>query len=108
MKSVSLLAMLMLSLLSWSFAQQRTITGTVTDAGNGDPLIGASVLVKGTLTGTVTDFDGTYQLNIPEGNAVLVITYTGYSAEEVPIGASNVVNISLKQGLALDEVIIKW
>lgn len=106
MKSVSLLAMLMLSLLSWSFAQQRTITGTVTDAGNGEPLIGASVLVKGTLTGTVTDFDGTYQLNLPEGNGVLVFTYTGYSSEEVTIGASNVVDIALRQGLALDEVIV--
>lgn len=106
MKRVSLLAMLMLSLLSWSFAQERTITGTVTDAGNGDPLIGASVLVKGTLTGTVTDFDGTYSLSLPEGNNVLVFTYTGYSAKEVPVGASTVLDVTMQQGLALDEVIV--
>lgn len=106
MKRVSLLALLMLSCLSWSFAQQRTISGTVTDAVNGDPLIGASVLVKGTLTGTVTDFDGTYQLNLPEGNDVLVFTYTGYSPKEVTIGASNIVDVTMQQGLALDEVIV--
>lgn len=105
MKRVSLLAGLLLCCISWSFAQ-RSIRGVVTDAGNGEPLIGASVLVKGTLSGTVTDFDGSYQLNLPEGGNILVFSYTGYSGREVTIGTSDVINVSMQQGLALDEVIV--
>lgn len=105
MKRISLLGMLLLMCFSWSFAQ-RTITGTVTDAENGDPLIGASVLVKGTQSGTVTDFDGKYQLAVPDGTDVLVFTYTGYAGQEVNVGTSNVVDAALKQGLSLDEIIV--
>ncbi|MCB0682861.1 MAG: carboxypeptidase-like regulatory domain-containing protein, partial [Saprospiraceae bacterium] len=69
---------------------QRTVSGTVNDA-DGQPLIGASVLVKGTSTGTVTDIDGQYTVTVPEGAAQLTFSYVGYVTLEVDLGASNVV-----------------
>ncbi len=85
---------------------QRTITGTVTDAETGEPLIGANILVVGTSTGTVTDFDGTYSLDVPEGAEQLEFSYTGYAAQRVDIGASNVVNVELSAGELLEEVVV--
>ncbi|MFN7117194.1 MAG: TonB-dependent receptor domain-containing protein [Saprospiraceae bacterium] len=65
---------------------QRTIRGEVTDAATGEPLISASVLVKGTGTGTITDFDGSFTLKITESLPVtLEISYTGYTAKEVQV-----------------------
>jgi TonB-dependent starch-binding outer membrane protein SusC len=64
---------------------QRVVTGTVTD-NNGDPLIGASVLVVGTTVGTVTDFNGTYTLTVPEGSNTIQISYTGYEPQVVTLG----------------------
>ena len=95
----------MLTLVSWTFAQQRSISGTVTDS-QGQPLIGASVLVKGTTSGTITDIDGTYQLALPDGAAVLVFSYTGFAPQEITIGPSNVVDVSLQEGLVLSEIIV--
>ncbi len=85
---------------------QRTITGTVTDAENGDPLIGANILVVGTSTGTVTDFDGNYSLELPEGATQLEFSYTGYRAQTVNIGASDVVDVQLSAGELLDEIVV--
>ena len=85
---------------------QRSISGTVTDAETGEPLIGASVLAQGTTTGTVTDFDGTYTLDVPEGASVLEFSYTGYTALEVNIGTDNQVDAALTAGTALDEVVV--
>ena len=62
---------------------QNTITGTIVDGDSGDPLIGASVLVKGTSTGTITDFDGNFKLQVAgKGDYVLVFSYTGYEDME--------------------------
>lgn len=105
MKRVSILGILMFTLVSWSFAQQRNIQGTVSDK-SGEPLIGASVLVKGTTSGTITDIDGTYQLIVPDGASVLVFSYTGFSPQEISIGISTVIDVSLEEGLALNEVIV--
>lgn len=93
-------------MLSNALLAQRTITGTVTDAQDGEPLIGANVLVVGTSTGTVTEFDGTYQLNVPDGATELEFSYTGYAAQKVTIGVSNVVDIALAAGELLDEVVV--
>ena len=71
-----LLLLAVLGLSNFAYAQ-RTITGTVTDAENGEPLIGANILVVGTSTGTITDFDGKYQVNVPEGATTLEFSYTG-------------------------------
>ncbi len=88
-----------------SFAQ-RTVTGTVTDGGDGEPLIGASILVSGTSSGTVTDIDGTYSINVPSGATELEVSYTGYATQNITLGASNVVDVALSAGSVLDEVVV--
>ncbi len=86
---------------------QRTISGTITDAENNEPLIGASVGVKGTTGGTVTDIDGKYKLEVPSGSNTIVVSYTGYASKEVELtGNSNILNISMKTGEILDEVVV--
>lgn len=85
---------------------QRTISGTVTDEG-GEPLIGASILVKGTSSGTVTDLDGKYELSVPDGSTMLVISYTGFATQEVAIGVSNVLDLVLAEAAEeLAEVVV--
>ena len=88
-----------------SMMGQKMISGTITDAANGDALIGANVLVKGTGNGTITDIDGTFSLKAAEGS-VLVISYTGYIDQEIAVGASSTVNISLAAGKLLEEVVV--
>jgi len=90
----------------FTISAQRTISGTVTDAENNEPLIGANVLIKGFGTGTITDIDGSYALRIPEGATELVFSYTGYIDQEVTIGASSTINVSLAAGKLLDEVVV--
>ncbi|MBX2815433.1 MAG: TonB-dependent receptor [Saprospiraceae bacterium] len=87
----------------WS---QSTVTGVVTDSENGEPLIGANVLVKGTTTGTITDFDGSYSVSVPDGANTLVISYTGYSELEVDIAGQSTIDVSLSAGTALDEIVV--
>ena len=72
MKKLSLLFSLMLFLVGFTYGQ-RMVKGTVVDA-DGVPLIGANVLVKGTTVGTITDFDGTFAINVSEGNNMLEIS----------------------------------
>jgi TonB-linked SusC/RagA family outer membrane protein len=104
MKKLSLVLGLVLFSISTILAQ-RTVTGKVTDE-NGEALIGASVLVKGTTTGTVSDVDGTYSVRVPEGSDVLVFSYTGFTTQEVTLGASNVVDVVLLSGVAIDEIVV--
>lgn len=85
---------------------QRDISGTITDAENGDPLIGASILVAGTSSGTATDFDGSYKLSVPAGATQIVVSYTGYTSQTITLGASNVVDVALSAGELLDEVVV--
>lgn len=91
--------------LGEGLAAQRTITGTVTDASTGEGLIGANVVVKGTTVGTVTDFDGSYSLAVPENADSLSFSYTGYKNVIMAIG-SGIVNVALESGSILDEVVL--
>jgi iron complex outermembrane receptor protein len=100
-----LLVVLFVGLGSFAFAQ-RTITGTVTDAESGEPLIGANVLVVGTSIGTITDIDGSYSIDVPEGSNELQFSYTGYSTQRVTLGVSNVLDIALSPGEVLEEVVV--
>lgn len=100
-----MLLLLMSGLTSMAMAQ-RTVSGTVTDAENGDPLIGASVLVTGTSTGTVTDFDGNYTINVPANAETLTFSYTGYGSQEITIGGQTTVNVELSSGETLNEVVV--
>lgn len=81
------------------------VSGTVTDASSGEALIGASVVLKGTQSGTITDIDGAYSLKANAGD-VLVISYTGYGDQEIAVGNSNTINVSLESGKLLDEVVV--
>ena len=84
---------------------QTTITGTVVDE-DGEALIGANVLVQGTSVGTVTDFDGAYELEVPAGSEVLVFSYTGFETREVAIDGRTMIDVVLVAGQLLDEVVV--
>ena len=85
---------------------QKTITGTVTAASDGNPLPGASVLVQGTTNGTQTDFDGNYSIEAAEGD-VLRFSYLGMVAQSITIGASSTINVVLQEDAnQLDEVVV--
>lgn len=94
-------------LLTSSFLYaQRTVTGTVNDASG--PLPGASVLIKGSTTGTTTDFDGNFSIDVPEGDAVLVVSFLGYVTKEATVGANqSTISITLEEdSQSLDEVVV--
>ena len=98
-----LLSMVVLS-LGISYAQ-KSISGTVLNDQK-EPLIGASVVVKGTTAGAITDIDGKYSLSVPSDATTLVISFTGFTTQEIPIGASSVIDITLEEGAALQEVVV--
>lgn len=98
---------LLVAVLFCNFAiAQRTITGTITDAETGETLIGANVLVAGTSSGTVTDLDGSYSLQVPDGATQIEFSYTGYTSQTITLGASNVLDVKLTAGETLDEVVV--
>ena len=99
------LTLLLALIVQISFAQEKTITGTVTDQ-DGIPLPGASVIIKNSTTGTQTDFDGNYTINAETGS-VLVFSYVGQQTREQTIGANSTINIELAQdSQALEEVVV--
>ncbi len=75
-----------------SFAQEKTISGTVSDSSGGLP--GVSVLIKGTTTGTETDFDGKYTIKTKVGD-ILVFSYLGYKSVEKTVGASKTIDVTM-------------
>ncbi|MDX9730050.1 MAG: TonB-dependent receptor [Bacteroidales bacterium] len=88
------------------FGQQVRVSGTVTDAADRQTLPGVNVVVKGTLTGTITGVNGEYSLMAKPGD-ILVFTFIGYLPQEVPVGESNVVNVAMRTDVqALDEVVV--
>ena len=99
------LLLLFMALSSFAFSQ-RTITGTITDAETTEPLIGAAVVVTGTTTGGVTDIDGKFQITAPKDATTLTVSYTGYDSQVIPLTASNVVDVQLKTGKLLNEVVV--
>ena len=78
------------------FAQNRTVTGVVTSADDNQPLVGVSIVVKGTSIGTITDIDGNYSLSVPE-KSTLVYSFVGYTTDEIPLGNGSVMNLSPKR-----------
>lgn len=86
-------------------AQVITVTGTVTD-NTGEPVIGASVVEKGTTNGTITDFDGNFSLSLQQ-NATLVLSYIGMRTQEVPVQGKTRINVELQDDAQeLDEVVV--
>jgi TonB-linked SusC/RagA family outer membrane protein len=84
---------------------QSNISGTITST-TGEPLIGASVVLKGTSNGAITDLDGKYALKIPSQSGTLVVSFVGYESQDVAIGSSSVIDVSLAEGSALNEVVV--
>ena len=74
---------------------QRTITGKVTSSDDGAGIPGATVMVKGTAVGTITDVDGKYSLSVPKDKDVLLFSYVGMVSQELKLGADNVANVVL-------------
>lgn len=90
---------------NWSDAV-KPITGVVTSAENGEPLIGVTIGIKGTSSGTVTDIDGSYSINVDEG-AVLIFSYTGFEPQEIVVGSASTYDVAMKtDAQLLDEVVV--
>ncbi len=89
--------------MQFSFAQEKTVTGVVTDKLG--PLPGANVVVKGTTNGVQTDFDGKYSIKAKSGD-VLEVSFTGYNAKSITVGASSTYNVVLEEGVQLKEVVV--
>lgn len=89
-----ILTLFMAFMIQFSFAQEKTITGTVTDADDGLPLPGASVVIEGTTTGTSTDLNGKYSIVANQGDK-LVFSFIEKISQTVTIGATNTINVSL-------------
>lgn len=101
-----LMACCFLFLVSGYLFGQRQISGVVTDATSGEALIGVNILVSGTSSGTITDFDGAYSLTLPEGATQLEFSYTGYTSQVLTVGASDVLDVQLSPGAQLEEVVV--
>ncbi len=98
---------LLLALPLSSLAQNKTITGKITDASNGNPVTGVSITVKGTSGGTSANNDGSFSITVPAATTVLVFSAIGYESREERLTGTNTLNISLKPSTTnLNEVIV--
>ncbi|MFH4967052.1 SusC/RagA family TonB-linked outer membrane protein [Gaetbulibacter sp. M240] len=104
-KFSGILTLLLAFVVQLTFAQEKTVSGLVTDA-SGLPLPGATVLIKGTANGTSTDFDGNYAIIANTGD-ILVFSFVGYSTKEVAVGNSTTINVQMDEDTSsLDEVVV--
>ncbi|AUC86754.1 SusC/RagA family TonB-linked outer membrane protein [Polaribacter sp. ALD11] len=98
------LTLLLALVVQITFAQEKTVSGTVSEELG--PLPGASILIQGTSTGTQTDFNGKYSIRAKEGD-VIIFSYLGYSPVKKTVGSSSTVNVTLKQGEnVLNEIVV--
>jgi Ca-activated chloride channel family protein len=104
--NIWILVALVLSSLGFAVPETRTISGFVTSAEDGSALPGINVILKGTGTGTATDAKGAYSLQVPSGSGTLVFSFIGLKTQELKIGASNVINVSMSLDVTqLSEVV---
>ncbi len=101
---ILLLSTMCLSYLS--YGQGAEVNGTVTSSDDGEPLPGVNIVIKGTVTGSLTDVDGNYSLNVTE-DATLVFSYVGYEAQEIAVGNQTVIDVILASSISsLDEIVV--
>jgi iron complex outermembrane receptor protein len=107
LKRLFMAFVLPLLFVAFANAQDKVVTGKVTDSKDGTPLVGVTVMVKGTTRGAQTGTDGSFRLSVPANATTLVITSLGYTTQEVAIG-SGTVNVSLVAGAGatLNEVVV--
>jgi len=104
-KFSGILTLFLAFIVQLTFAQEKTISGIVSDV-SGLPLPGVNIVVKGTTNGTQTDFDGNYSIKASVGN-VLIFSYIGQKTQNITVGASNSINVTLQEDAeALEEVVI--
>jgi len=90
-----------------SFGQGQTVTGQVTDDKTGETLVGVSVFIKGTTSGTTTGIDGSYTINVSSQDAVLVFSYIGFQTQEFEVGEKSVINVAMvDENTMLSEVVV--
>ncbi len=107
MKKVHLITFLLCAILQFVNAQERTVTGVVHDESTNDPIPGASVLVKGTNSGTITDVNGNFSIVVNDGATVLQISFIGMDTKEVSLGQESFYDISMTNVLeSVDEVVV--
>lgn len=108
MNQNSLKLLFLVCLLSLqSMYAQTTVTGTITGALDGNPLPGVSVIVKGTSIGVASDFDGNYNIELTNDNAILVFSFVGFADQEISVNGKSVINVSLAESAeSLDEVVV--
>lgn len=103
----TLFAMSFLLAASTAFAQQRNVTGSVKDEVTGEALPGVNVVVKGSSTGTITDAEGAFSLQIQSEDDVLVFSFIGYAKAEVPVAGKATIDVALKTDVtSLEEVVV--
>jgi Ca-activated chloride channel family protein len=104
---LSILILAVIVSLGFLVAQDRTITGTVTTAADGSAIPGVNIVLKGTKTGAITDAQGKYKLTVLQKGGTLVFSFIGYKDQEIKLGISNVVNVSLvEDAQQLSEVVV--
>ena len=104
-KFSGILTLILAFVVQFSFAQDKTVTGVVTD-NSGLPLPGVTIIVKGTSNGTQTDFDGNYSINASE-TSTLVYSFIGFKTQEQLVGSKTNINVTLAESTAeLDEVVV--
>lgn len=101
MKTINLILLLLVASLTFG---QQNVTGTVTDT-SGVPIPGVNITEKGTNNGTTTDFNGIYSINV-NGDATLIFSYVGYNTEAIIVNNQTSINVSLQEGVRLDEVVL--
>ncbi len=88
-------------------SQQQKVTGTVTDASTGEPIIGANIIVEGTTLGVTTDVNGVFSIELSNANAVLVVSYIGYNTERITLSGQSKLEIGLVPDITkLEEVVV--
>jgi len=95
---------LILVLFSINLSLAQTVTGVISDA-SGIPLGGVNVIEKGTNNGVVSDFDGKFMINI-NGDSKLIFSSVGFNSKEVAVNNQTIINVTLQEGVSLDEVIL--
>ena len=107
MKKVLLAFAFTVLTLASVLAQSKTITGRVTSAEEPEGVPGASVVVKGTTQGVITDLDGSYSIDVPSDASTLVFSFVGYLTKEMPIGSSSIINVTMDVDVkTLNEVVV--
>lgn len=99
--------LLCLVLVSQSFAQTRTITGTITSADDGETIPSVTVQLKGTTRGAISDFNGKYSIDVPQEGGILVFSFIGLNSQEVTIGNQTTIDVALSENVQeLGEIVV--